>query len=182
MTVGCVQALPCSIGVEARERTCDRTSLRLDAHHENQLVALIEAIPARAFLVDERDRVVHMNAQARRLWREGREEAASAVRAARDGLSRTGLIVTRLTGASLGWMLVVLASCEAERAQRAGRTWGATPKQLRVLELLVYGKCNKEIGAALGCAEVTVEKHLTGLFQRSGTRSRMELVAQLTRF
>jgi hypothetical protein len=41
------------------------------------------------------------------------------------------------------------------------------------------GVSNKEIAEALGCAEVTVENHLTALFRRSGARSRAGLVGCL---
>jgi DNA-binding NarL/FixJ family response regulator len=47
-----------------------------------------------------------------------------------------------------------------------------------VLELLVAGKSNKEVAAALGCAVRTVELHVTGLLEASRCDSRGELVAR----
>ena len=45
---------------------------------------------------------------------------------------------------------------------------GLTPRQREVLDLLVEGKSDDEIGAALGIAEGTVAKHLAGAAERAG--------------
>lgn len=52
------------------------------------------------------------------------------------------------------------------------------PKQRAVLGLLAQGLSNKEIAASLGCAENTVEYHVSGLLRRYGVRSRAELLAK----
>lgn len=64
---------------------------------------------------------------------------------------------------------------------RAIERWRLDPKLAFVLERLCTGASNKEVAQALGCAEVTVERHITRLFRASGTRSRTELVAKVHR-
>jgi DNA-binding NarL/FixJ family response regulator len=67
----------------------------------------------------------------------------------------------------------------AERLDAARRAWGLTPRQERVVELLLTGATNKQIAYALRCAEVTVENHLTGVYRRSGANSRTDLVCRV---
>lgn len=59
---------------------------------------------------------------------------------------------------------------------RAASAWRLTPRQREVLRGLLDGKTNKEIAAALGCAEATVEVHVTALYRRSGVSNRTGLV------
>ena len=59
----------------------------------------------------------------------------------------------------------------------ASRRWDLSSRQQQVLDLVIQGLANKEIGAALGCAEVTVEFHVSGLFRRSGAESRLQLAS-----
>jgi DNA-binding NarL/FixJ family response regulator len=66
----------------------------------------------------------------------------------------------------------------APRAAVARTHWGLTRRQAQVLELLALGKSNKTVAAALGCAQSTVEVHVTALFEKSGCASRSELVAR----
>jgi DNA-binding CsgD family transcriptional regulator len=65
-----------------------------------------------------------------------------------------------------------------ERLAAASGAWDLTPRQSEVLAILARGRSNKEIAAALGCAENTVELHVTQLFRRAGTGSRGELIAR----
>lgn len=58
------------------------------------------------------------------------------------------------------------------------RDWGLTRKQSRVIAELVIGKANKEIAAALGCAEVTVEYHLTAIRRKTGLDGRAALISR----
>lgn len=55
--------------------------------------------------------------------------------------------------------------------------WRLTERQRQVLELLVQGRPNKEVAAILGCAERTVEVHVTEILRRSGCTSRAQLIA-----
>jgi DNA-binding NarL/FixJ family response regulator len=51
-----------------------------------------------------------------------------------------------------------------------------TPRQLDVLEFLIQGKSNKEIGRALGLSEATVKAHLAAVFRSLNVDNRTEAV------
>jgi len=51
-----------------------------------------------------------------------------------------------------------------------------TAREREVLALLARGKCNKEIAAALGIAEITVRCHLSEIFQRLNVTDRTQAV------
>jgi DNA-binding CsgD family transcriptional regulator len=63
------------------------------------------------------------------------------------------------------------------RLRRAREIAQLTPRQLEVLELVARGKTNKEIAAALGRSEGTVEVHVTNLLRKYGASNRAGLVA-----
>jgi DNA-binding NarL/FixJ family response regulator len=64
------------------------------------------------------------------------------------------------------------------RLDHAIELWRLTPRQAEVLRLVVRGDSNKDIARVLGCAESTVELHVTQLLRRSEAGSRTQLVAQ----
>jgi len=56
-----------------------------------------------------------------------------------------------------------------------------TPRELDVLQLVVAGKTNAEIGLNLGISEKTVEKHLEAIFRKMGVVSRVEAAVMAVR-
>ena len=54
-----------------------------------------------------------------------------------------------------------------------------SPQERRVLDLVVQGKTNKEIGAALGLSEKTVKNYLSNAFQKLGISRRVQAAAIL---
>jgi DNA-binding CsgD family transcriptional regulator len=62
--------------------------------------------------------------------------------------------------------------------ERVSRNWRLSPKQRLVIAELVVGKRNKEIAEALGCAEVTVEYHLSAIRRKTGLTSRAALISR----
>jgi DNA-binding CsgD family transcriptional regulator len=70
------------------------------------------------------------------------------------------------------------ATTPDERLVQATAEWGLTPRQSEVLALVVRGDANKAIAVALGCAESTVELHVTHLLRRAEVTSRAQLVAR----
>jgi len=64
------------------------------------------------------------------------------------------------------------------RSARLARRYDLTARQTEVLAHLALGKANKTIAALLGCAEVTVEFHVTGLLSKLDCESRAEAVAR----
>ena len=61
---------------------------------------------------------------------------------------------------------------------RVSRSWGLSPRQRLVMAELVVGKRNKEIALALGCAEVTVEYHLSAIRRKTGLGGRAALISR----
>jgi len=64
---------------------------------------------------------------------------------------------------------------------RAGTSAHLTPRELDVVRLVVEGRSNDEVGAALGIGAKTVETHLRRLFERFDVASRTELAARALR-
>jgi two-component system, NarL family, nitrate/nitrite response regulator NarL len=56
-----------------------------------------------------------------------------------------------------------------------------TPRQREILELLSQGHANKEIGARLGVAEITVKVHVSSLFRELGVVNRTQAVVAARR-
>ena len=58
----------------------------------------------------------------------------------------------------------------------AGRMGGSdlTGRELEVLELIVRGRSNKEIGSALGISEATVKSHINSILGKLGVTDRTQ--------
>lgn len=63
------------------------------------------------------------------------------------------------------------------RLTTAEVTWSLTSRQVTVLRHVARGDSNKEIAEQLGCAENTVEHHVTQLLQKARVPSRTRLMA-----
>ena len=63
------------------------------------------------------------------------------------------------------------------KARRNSASGHLTPRERSVLELIVEGRRNLEIAAALEISERTVKFHVTGLFAKLGVSSRTQLVS-----
>jgi DNA-binding CsgD family transcriptional regulator len=59
----------------------------------------------------------------------------------------------------------------------AGR-WALTAREAEVLARVVQGETNKVIAARLGCAERTVEVHITHVLGKAQVESRSALIAK----
>lgn len=55
---------------------------------------------------------------------------------------------------------------------------GFTQRELQVYELVIRGKCNKEVAAALGMTTRTVRFHLSNIFTKAGVAGRIELICR----
>lgn len=71
------------------------------------------------------------------------------------------------------WMSPMAA---AKLANRVAAT-GLTTRETQVLQLLVAGKSNKEIGAQLNIAEGTVKVHISSILKKLGVSGRTEAIA-----
>jgi DNA-binding CsgD family transcriptional regulator len=64
------------------------------------------------------------------------------------------------------------------RVAAAAASMRFTPRQAQVLALLALGRSNKAIASELGCAESTVEIHVTAVLGKAHCGSRCELVSR----
>jgi DNA-binding NarL/FixJ family response regulator len=71
-------------------------------------------------------------------------------------------------------MFVELAINRPKR-MRSGANEAITEREKEVLEMLVTGLSNKEIGAPLGIVERTVKAHIAKMMRKVGVHSRIEL-------
>ena len=72
---------------------------------------------------------------------------------------------------------------EAEVARRTrvatiASSYSLTRRQAEVLMYVSVGFSNKEVAAALGTAEVTVEAHMTRMMRKLGVESRGQLISR----
>ena len=77
--------------------------------------------------------------------------------------------------------LVVDRSVEAQvgsRVHMLAARWGLTGREAEVLEHIIQGTSNKVIAARLGCAERTVEVHVTHVLSKADVESRSALIAK----
>ncbi len=76
----------------------------------------------------------------------------------------------------------VSESAAGRRAvRRLGLAAALSKQEYRVLELVVDGKTNREIGAELGLSEKTVRNYLSNAFQKLGVSRRSEAAARFAR-
>lgn len=68
-----------------------------------------------------------------------------------------------------------------EPQSKNGGTYGLTPTELRVLELLVQGLAKKQIAQRAGMSPHTVDSHLRSIYRRMDVRSNTEAVARAVR-
>jgi len=67
------------------------------------------------------------------------------------------------------------ATSDPKKRTATAGTVSVSERELQVLELLVAGRTNKEIGAELGIEERTVKMHVSRLMQKAGVENRIAL-------
>lgn len=139
----------------------------------------LDAVGASAAVVDARGRVLHASeAFTREASAAGVE--VSALASAGD---RAGWSVTGIEAAGMPQLRLLVrrrpAPTLVDRAAAFAAEHRLTPRQREVLERVAFGEANKLIAERLGCAEGTIEAHLSALYARTATRGRAELLARL---
>jgi DNA-binding NarL/FixJ family response regulator len=99
-------------------------------------------------------------------------EAIVSVMAGQCWLERT--LVTHL-------LETVRPLIESSTAVGGKLSYGLTPRERQVLEMVVAGHPNKEIARACSVSEQTIKHHLTRVFDKVGASSRVELVMVATK-
>jgi DNA-binding NarL/FixJ family response regulator len=126
--------------------------LALSAHDDKQYIQELLANGASGYLI--------------------KEEVPEAIVEAVRGVSRgeRGWVSRRVAAQMSNWMR------EEEHDRK-----GLTTREVQVLEAVVAGKTNQEIGLSLGISEKTVEKHLEGVFAKLEVASRVEAAVRAVR-
>jgi DNA-binding CsgD family transcriptional regulator len=150
---------------------------------EAALSVALEAIPAAALIVDERGRIDFLNSAASVLVaRSARAIGEGTLRAIRTGRGKAWA-VTGLAAAGVPRRYLLVGHGRSDirqtRVARAAKRWGLTPRQTQVLALLAKGLSNKTIAADLGCAESTVELHVTAILAKADCESRAAVIGTL---
>jgi two-component system CheB/CheR fusion protein len=68
------------------------------------------------------------------------------------------------------------AELSVSREAAAARIADLTPRQRQVMDLVIEGKPNKEIAAALGISQRTIENHRAAVMKKLGARSLPQLI------
>jgi DNA-binding CsgD family transcriptional regulator len=146
------------------------------------LAALLEEIPSAAFVLWADGRIACFN----RLGHLARELAPDSIDSglveSLGGRSESFRVTRILAPAAPPHFLAVQTDAAVDPGPRladAAARFGFTPRQTQVLGLLALGRSNKAIGNELGCAEATVEIHVTALLAKSGCGSRLELMSRV---
>lgn len=67
----------------------------------------------------------------------------------------------------------------AQAVRRAGaqrdRPFGLTPREIEIIDAIAAGESNREIAGRLNISLQTVKHHLTSIFDKTGTSTRLEL-------
>ncbi len=170
-----IPALQRRLGLEARLREAGLLGSALEA--------ALEALGQPAYVITSTGRVVHTNSAGRAQAERARETLAEAAQCfARGEAPPRGATVTplRVPGLALHY-LVVDQSAEAQAGARIhvlAERWGLTAREVEVLERIIQGESNKAIAARLGCAERTVEVHVTHVLSKAAVESRSALIAK----
>jgi DNA-binding CsgD family transcriptional regulator len=146
------------------------------------LAAVLESVGGEAFLLCDDETVLLANSIGRRLLERDPGGPAFALRDKLAGRGSSAFVVTPVAAAGQPARFLVFRPSGAldpsERSAALAARFRLTKRQCQVLALLARGQCNKAIGATLGCAEGTVELHVSAILAKLGCSSRAETVAR----
>ncbi len=170
---------------ELGHRLSRERALRLEALKASALDVALEALPSAAYLVSHGGEVLHANAAGLAALARAPDAVRQALREALEapGLAAQGYRLTRVaTPGQQASYVAVQDGAGAEtlaRVDRMAQRWGLTARQREVLAGLARGHSNRALAQALGCAEKTVEVHVSAVLEKSGAGSRAALLAHL---
>ncbi len=95
-------------------------------------------------------------------------------------LYRLLLYGTRLAGGADGRSAVIIQpAAPHEVAPLVALAYGLSDRECQITRLCIKGQSTKEIAQTLGVSPYTVQDHLKSIFDKTGARSRGELVGQI---
>jgi DNA-binding CsgD family transcriptional regulator len=153
----------------------------LDLSEAAALAAAIEEIPSPAFVVWADGRIACANRPGQAASGRAPELVATGLLESLRGSGQTFRLTPIVAPGAPSHFIAVQVGGTVDPAPRvaaAAASLGFTPRQAQVLALLALGRSNKGIANELGCAESTVEIHVTALLAKSGCESRCEFVSR----
>ena len=120
-------------------------------------------------------------AQARAL-RAGQDPLELAARSRVQTSSGRWLLLygTRLSGGADGRTAVIIQpAAPHEVAPLVALAYGLSERECQITRLCIKGQSTKDIAQTLGVSPYTVQDHLKSIFDKTGARSRGELVGQI---
>ena len=107
-------------------------------------------------------------------------ELTARCRAQTESGSWLLLYGTRLAGDAHGHTAVIIQPAAAsEVAPLVALAYGLTERECQVAQLCIQGRSTKQMAQRLGVSPYTVQDHLKSIFDKTGVRSRGELVGQV---
>ncbi len=86
---------------------------------------------------------------------------------------------TRLSGAGGRTAVIIQSAAPNDVAPLVALAYGFTERECQVARLCMQGRSTKQIAEALTISPYTVQDHLKSIFDKTGVRSRGELVGQI---
>ncbi|WP_141588155.1 helix-turn-helix transcriptional regulator [Myxococcus sp. AB056] len=166
-----------------QRRLTMETRLRESGLMSTALQVAMEALGRAAWIVSSSGRVVHANNAGRARLERHDPELMESLRRGAQGIPCSGpLTMTPLltTGLPPHYLAIDTgtASSAAARVQALSARWSLTARESEVLTHIIQGETNKSIAGRLGCAERTVEVHVTHLLSKAQVESRSALIAR----
>ena len=128
------------------------------------LGAVLEDVPAAAFLLGRSGSILHANAAGRALLDRERKLVEEQLESG-QGVQRANI------DADLKLAILQRPANPGPRVAAARVRWYLTARQAEVLRQLAYGLSNRAIAATLHCAESTVELHVSALLRSRSARA-----------
>ncbi len=146
---------------------------------ERWIEQLIE-VPAPSTASDSKTvQVVAARARALRAGQDPLELTARCRAQTRSG-SWLLLYGTRLSGPADGRTAVIIQpAAPSEVAPLVALAYGLSERECRVAKLCIRGQSTKQMARALAVSPYTIQDHLKSIFDKTGVRSRGELVGQV---
>jgi DNA-binding CsgD family transcriptional regulator len=148
------------------------------------LGAALEVLGRPAWVVTFSGRVMHANKAGQARWDQDGQALTSQVRDCLRSPPGAGPLFSSgpLRTAGLPDHYLVLdpgpPMDPTSRLPVLTQRWGLTAREAQVLEHVVQGETNKAIALHLGCAERTVEVHVTHLLNKAQVESRSALISR----
>ena len=168
-----------SVGPALQRRLALERRLGEAQQRAQEVGAALDGVAAAAFILGASGAVLHANEAGRSMLDRDRRGLEGRLAAALRGAEPSVQLARLDSDSGLRLAIVPHAGDPEPLVAVARARWLLTPRQAQVLRLVGQGLSNRAVAAALGCAEGTVELHVTALLEKADCQSRAHLVAKL---